>query len=460
MARSSPRLALHWQILLGLVAGALFGGMLGALGSPAAVDRVVAVLQPVGTIFIRLITMVAAPLVLASLIVGASSITEPSKLGRIGGKTVALYLLTTAAAISIGVLLAGLLRPGEGLPPAVSEQLLANYQDQAATRIGRAENLSLVDQLVALVPTNPFEALATGNMLQIVVFALIVGIALTLIPAGRAEPVVRFFEGFTDVLIKIVELVMRVAPYGVFALIAAVTAEFGFAILGTLGWYGLTVVLGLVLHLYGVYGVMLRTLTRGRIQLGRFYRTLASVHLLAFSSSSSAATLPLNMETVRDRLGASDRVTSFVLPLGATVNMDGTALYQGVAAMFIAQVYGLTLTFADQIAIVLTATLASIGTAAVPGAGLVMLVIVLESVGVPVEGIALIFGIDRLLDMCRTVVNVTGDAAVALIVAASEDELQPPKATFLSDLPLVDPEATLAAAGDEAPRPLTPTSAA
>ncbi len=217
---------------------------------------------------------------------------------------------------------------------------------------------------------------------------------------------------------------MRLAPYGVFALIATVTADFGFSILRTLVWYTAAVATGFVLHLFGVYGTLLRLMARGRMPLRRFYRTLASVHLLAFSSSSSAATLPLNMEVVRDRLRVSERVTAFVLPLGATVNMDGTALYQGVAAVFIAQVYGIPLDLADQAAIVLTATLASVGTAAVPGAGMVMLVIVLETVGVPVEGIALIFGIDRLLDMCRTVVNVTGDAAVAVIVAATEGELE------------------------------------
>lgn len=417
---TSNGIALHWQILVGLIGGALAGGIAGALGGA---DVVGAYIRPVGTVFIRLITMIAAPLVLASLIVGASSITEPSKLGRIGIKTVGAFLCTTAAAITIGLLAANLLEPGAGVPDDVSAQLQAGYQDQVGSRIDRAESLSIVDQLVGLVPTNPFEALATGNMLQIVFFSLLVGIALTMIPAERAAPVVRVFEGLTDVLIKIVDLVMRLAPYGVFALIAAVTAEFGFGILGTLGWYSLAVVVGLVVHIFGVYGTLLRFVARGRMPLRRFYRTLASVHLLAFSSSSSAATLPLNMETVREKLGVSRRVTSFVLPLGATVNMDGTALYQGVAAVFIAQVYGISLGLVDQAAIVLTATLASIGTAAVPGAGLIMLVIVLQTIGVPVEGIALIFGVDRLLDMCRTVVNVTGDAAVAVAVAATEGEL-------------------------------------
>lgn len=417
------RLALHWQILMGLVLGAVAGGLVNATGSAGAVEVVTTYVKPVGTLFIRLITMIAAPLVLASLIVGAASIDDPRKLGRIGARTLSIYLVTTAIAISIGLVLANLIQPGSGVPADVSTRLLENYRDQATTRIERAEDVSWIDQVLALVPTNPFEALATGNMLQIVFFALITGVALTLVPAAKAQPVIRFFDGFTEVLIRIVELVMLVAPYGVFGLIAAVTAEFGFGILGTLGWYGLAVVLGLAIHLFAVYGGMLKILARGRIPFTSFMRAMASVQLLGFSSSSSAATLPLNMERVRERLGVSERVTSFVLPLGATINMDGTALYQGVAAVFIAQVYGMDLAFGDQIAIVLTATLASIGTAAVPGAGLIMLVIVLRTIGVPVEGIALIFGIDRILDMCRTVVNVTGDATVAVVVAAAEGEL-------------------------------------
>ena len=423
MTAQRLRLSLHTQILLGLVLGAVAGGLASALGGEAAVGLVTAYVKPVGTLFIRLITMIAAPLVLASLVAGAASITDPHALGRIGGKTLGLYLATTAVAISLGLVLANLIQPGVGLPADVSARLLAGYGEQAAARIERAEAVSFVDQLLALVPTNPFEALATGNMLQIVVFALIVGLALTRVAPAKAAPVIQFFDGFTDVLIKIVEGIMVLAPIGVFALIAAVTAEFGFGILGTLGWYSLAVVLGLALHAFGVYGPLVYFGTRGRMALGRFYRGLRNVQLLAFSSSSSAATLPLTLRATQEKLGVSERVAAFVLPLGATINMDGTALYQGVAAVFIAQVYGLSLGFADQAAIVLTATLASIGTAAVPGAGLVMLVIVLQTAGIPVEGIALIFGVDRVLDMCRTVVNVTGDAAVATVVAASEGEL-------------------------------------
>lgn len=419
-------LALHWKILIGLVAGAVVGSAVNIWVGAEGAAFVTTYVRPVGTLFIRLITMIAAPLVLTSLVVGAASMDDPRKLGRIGGKSLGIYLVTTAIAISIGLLMANLIQPGAGVPADVSARLLEGYQDQASTRIERAEEVSWIDQIVQIVPTNPFAALADGNMLQIVFFALMVGICLTLISRAKAEPVLRVFDGFTDVLIRIVDLVMLTAPYGVFALIAAVTAEFGFGILGTLGWYAAAVVLGLSLHLVLVYGGMLTWVGRKRMSFRRFMSAMGNVQLLGFSSSSSAATLPLNMETVRDKLGVSDRVTSFVLPLGATINMDGTALYQGVAAVFIAQVYGIALTFGDQIAIVLTATLASIGTAAVPGAGIVMLVIVLRTIGVPVEGIALIVGIDRILDMCRTVVNVTGDAVVAIVVAATEGEWNPP----------------------------------
>jgi Na+/H+-dicarboxylate symporter len=418
------RAGLHWHILAGLVAGAVAGGIVNAAGSAAAVEFVTHWVKPVGTLFVRLITMVAAPLVLASLVAGAASITDPHKLGRIGGRTLALYLVTTAIAITIGLVLAGLLQPGAAVSADMRARLLEDYGGEIGERIAVAQEFSLADTLVALVPANPFAALAEGAMLQIVVFALILGVALSMVPAEKGEPVVRFFSGLTEVLIRVVELVMKVAPYGVFALIAAITAEMGFGILGALGWYALVAVAGFLLHLFGVYGALLAFFSR--MPPARFFRNMAAVQLFAFSSSSSAATLPLNMETARERLGVSDRVTSFVLPLGATVNMDGTALYQGVAAMFIAQIYGIPLGLADQVTIVLTATLASIGTASVPGAGTVMLVIVMKSVGIPVEGLALIMGMDRLLDMCRTAVNITGDAAVAVVVASAEGELEPP----------------------------------
>jgi Na+/H+-dicarboxylate symporter len=418
------------KILIGLAGGAVFGLALNVAGSPEVIAACLAALRPAGSLFIRLITMIAAPLVLASLIVGASSISDPAKLGRIGAKTLALYLMTTAAAISIGLALAVAFEPGGGVPPEVSERLLSRYQEQAAGRIEAAGAPSITELIVELVPSNPFQAMATGNMLQVVVFALIVGVALSLIPAEKAQPVVRFFDGLTDTLIQIVSMVMWTAPLGVFALIAVVTAEFGLSVMGALGAYVAVVLFGLALHMAAVYGPMVQWLTPKGMSAWRFFRAMAPVHLLAFSSSSSAATLPLNMRTVQDKLGVSERVTSFVLPLGATVNMDGTALYQGVAAAFIAQVYGLPLSFEDHLTIVLTATLASIGTAAVPGAGIIMLVIVLETVGVPTEGVALIFGVDRFLDMCRTVVNITGDAAVAVTVAASEGELAIPEVGF------------------------------
>ncbi len=418
---------LYTKILLAMVLGALVGGLVNwvaaAQGMPELVSIVTTYIKPFGTLFIRLIKLVAAPLVLASLIVGAASISDPAKLGRIGGKTIGLYLATTAVAITIGLVVVNLIRPGIGLPANVSAQLLASYGSAATARVSTAEQVSMIDSLLRIVPDNPFAAMAQGEMLQLVFFALLVGFALTLIPREKAQPVLAFFDGLTDVVIKIVELVMILAPIGVFALIASVVAEFGFSILATLGWYALAVILGLLLHTFGVYALMLRLFSK--MPLKHFYRSLVPVHMVAFSSSSSAATLPVNMRVAEEQLGISEEITSFVLPLGATINMDGTALYQGVAAVFIAQVYGIPLTLLDQVTIVLTATLASIGTAAVPGVGMIMLVIVLKSIHVPTEGIALIFGIDRVLDMCRTVTNVTGDAAVAVIVAHSEGELTP-----------------------------------
>lgn len=430
--------ALHWQIAIGMVGGALVGGALELL-APGFADDFSRLMEPIGLAFVRLVTMAAAPLVLASLVIGVSSVADPAKLGRIGGKTLGLYVLTTALAITTGVLLAVLIQPGSSLTAESAASLREGFAAGAEARLGQATQTDFRSWVISLIPSNPFTALADGLMLQVVVFALLLGLALALIPRERAEPVVSVFGSFNDAMIKVVELVMRLAPIGVFALVAATTAGFGFGVLAALGTYTLVVVLGLAVHIFAVYGPLVHWLSRGAMPIRRFYKSMTSVQLLAFSTSSSAATLPLNMETVRDRLGASDRVTAFVLPLGATVNMDGTALYQGVAAVFIAQVYGLALSPADLGTIVLTATLASIGTAAVPGAGLIMLVIVLQAVGIPPEGIALILGVDRLLDMCRTVVNVTGDAAVAVVVASSEGELGEPRATFLSEIPVVEP---------------------
>lgn len=448
------RLALHWQILIGMALGvavglvvnlAWTGGTWAALGvddpgafvakraSDANADanalahaaRLARNLnQFVGDLFMQGLRFIAVPIVLFSLVVGVSSLNNITKLSRIGGKTIALYLITTAVAISVGLVIANVVRPGSFVKQETRDRLLADYKAQAEGGVATAETakgMSPWKRIVELVPANPFGALASGNMLQIVLLALLVGIGLSLIPAARAGPVVAFCEGMTDAVVKLVELLMLTAPVAVFALIVKVVADLGLEVLGALAVYSLCVVGGLGLMIGVVYPLVLKVFTG--VGPGRFYRAIAPAQLLAFSSASSSATLPVTMECVEKRLGVSDEVSAFVLPLGATINMDGTALYQGVAAVFIAQIYSMNLSLGDQLAIVGTATLASIGTAGVPGAGVIMLVIVLQSVGVPLEGIAAILGVDRLLDMCRTTCNITGDAMVATVVASSEGEL-------------------------------------
>jgi Na+/H+-dicarboxylate symporter len=378
----------------------------------------------VGDLFMRSLRFIAVPIVLFSLIVGVSSLNNLTKLSRIGGKTIALYLVTTAVAISLGLVIANVARPGSFVPQETRDKLLADYQDAAQGGVATAEasgDLNPWERIVDLIAANPFQAIAEGNMLQIVFLALLIGIGLSLILPSEAKPVIDFCDGMTKAVIKLVELLMLTAPIAVFALIVKVVADLGLEVLGALAVYSLCVVGGLALMIFVVYPIVLKVFTG--VGPARFYKAIAPAQLLAFSSASSSATLPVTMECVEKRLGVSDEVSSFVLPLGATINMDGTALYQGVAAVFIAQLYSMNLGLGDQFAIVGTATLASIGTAGVPGAGVIMLVIVLQSVGVPLEGIAAILGVDRLLDMARTTCNITGDAMVATVVAGSEGEL-------------------------------------
>lgn len=376
--------------------------------------------KPIGTLFLNLLKMIAIPLVLASLVVGASSLGDVRQMARIGGKTIAFYLATTALAVSIGLVVANVVQPGTRLPAGTSERLMAEYGGGVADKISQQLDFNVLEFLIGLVPVNPFDALAGGDMLHIVFFAVFLGLVLSVIPQAKSEPVIRFFDGLSEATIRMVEVVMLLAPFGVFALMAATVADFGFGILATLAWYVATVVVGLLLHVLIAYLPVLRLL--GKMKISAFFRGFRRAQLLAFSTSSSAATLPVSMECVEE-MGVPNKISSFVLPLGATVNMDGTALYQGVATLFIAQVYGIPLDFGAQLTVVLTATLASIGTAPVPGVGLIMLIIVLRSVGVPPEGIAIILGVDRLLDMLRTIVNITGDAVAAVIVSASEGVL-------------------------------------
>lgn len=379
------------------------------------------VIKPIGDIFIRLLNMIAVPLVLASLIVGAASLSDLKHVAKIGGKTIGFYALTAVAAITIGLVAANLIRPGDYMPSETKNALLETYQDEASSKIQQTTSLNITDFLVNIVPKNPFKAIAEGDFLQIVFFSILFGIFLAQIGKDKSGPVINFFEGVSAAMINLVEKIMYVAPIAVFALISATVAEFGFSILQTLLLYSLTVVLGLSIITFIEYPALLKIFSK--ISIRDFLKTQRQVMAVAFTTSSSAATLPITMDICEKKLGVPNRIASFVLPLGTTINMDGTALYQAVAAMFIAQVYGFDLNLSQQLTIVLTAALAAVGTAPVPSVGLIMLIIVLKSVGVPEEGIALIIGVDRLLDMCRTVPNVLADSLACVVIAKSENEL-------------------------------------
>ena len=415
------RLELHTQILLGLALGAIFGLLGNHFGWGSWINVWI---KPFGTAFIRLISLVVVPLVLASLIIGTASLGDPRKLGRVGLKTILYYLLTTAFSIALGLFLANLLQPGAGLPASVKDQLLSSFSGQLDIAVSKTARPSVAETLLNIIPTNPVQSLANGQMLQIIFFAIMVGVAISLSRSEKVVYVQHFFEGLNDVMIQIVHLVIKVAPFGVFALIASVVASFGFHILVSLVKYAAVTILGLVI-LNFVYPPIVRVLAGMRAK--QFLKGIQQAQLIAFSTSSSSATLPVTIQCTTENLGVPLDIASFVLPLGATINMNGTALYQGVSALFIAQVYGLHLTAADQLMIVLTATLAAIGTAGAPGIGMLMLVIVLKQVGIPLEGIALILGVERILDMFRTVINITGDASAAVVVAASEGELKIPE---------------------------------
>ncbi len=374
-------------------------------------------LKPVGDIFVRLLSLLAIPLVIASLIVGASSLKNVKELGSIGAKTLLIYIATTAIAITIGLAAANLIEPGKRMDEKTKAALKAEYSNGETVRT-EALRIDVVNFFVETVPKNPFKAIAEGKMLQIVFFSVLFGSALIFVEKDKAKKVIDFFDGVSSTMIKIVEGVMKLAPYGVFALVGATLAEFGFGAAGALIWYILVVVLALAIHLFVVYPVLLKLLAKRSPK--SFFKGVRDAQVLAFSVSSSAAALPVTFECVEKNLGISKRVSSFVLPLGATINMDGTALYQGVAAVFIAQVYGMDLNLSQQLTVILTAVLASIGTAPAPGVGIIMLVMILQAINVPAEGIALIIGVDRILDMLRTSVNVTGDATVAAIIDRSD----------------------------------------
>lgn len=408
---------LHTRILIAMLLGIPLGLILGPKAE---------YIRPVGILFIRLIRMIVVPLVFSSLFVGTASLGDIRKLGRIGLKTMGYYLCTTALAITIGLLLANAIGPGRSIDASTRNGLISSYGAAAGEKIEIAlEKPGVIDTLVDIVPLNPVGSLAEGNLLQIIFFALVFGIAVTLVPGGRGKPLITFFEAVNEAMIRLVYIVMKIAPLGVLALIASVVGQFGTDILVSLLNYSLVVTAGLFIHMILVYSTAVWAFAR--MNIPAFFRGIRPAQLIAFSTSSSSATLPVTMECAEDNLGVSNEVASFVLPLGATINMDGTALYQGVAAVFIAQVYGIDLSFGDQITIVVMATLASIGAAGVPGVGIITLAMVLEQIGVPLEGIALILGVDRILDMLRSAVNVTGDASAAVIVAATEGELGKPE---------------------------------
>lgn len=412
---------LYTKISIGLIAGAVVGIGVNVVGWTPGVN-VVQALQPVGDAFIKAITMIVIPLVVASLIVGVASLGDLRTLGRMGGKTVAYYLCTTAIAVTIGITLSNIIRPGTRIAEESKQALMASYGGEAAGNIQLAEEAPGIVQLfLDMIPLNPIEAAARGDMLPLIVFTILFGAAASMLSAEKKQALVGFFEGVNEVSMIIIHWIMKLAPYAVFALIAAVTARFGFDILTSLLIYSLTIVLGLLIHAFGTYALSVRFL--GRLKPLDFYRRIREAQILAFSTSSSNATLPVTMQVAEEKLGTSTRVAGFVLPLGATINMDGTALYQGVAVMFIAQVFGIPLDWTTQLTVVLTATLASVGAAGVPSAGIITLALVLQQAGVPASGIALILGVDRILDMLRTAVNVTGDLSAAAFIARTEHEL-------------------------------------
>ena len=417
------KLALHWQILLGMVFGVLFAFIL--IQFTWGKDIIVDWVKPFGTIFINLLKLIAVPLILASLIKGISDLKDISKLSKMGGRTIGLYILTTVLAVSIGLVIVNIIKPGSYISEQTRTELVASYTADANSKIEAANKQSEVgplQSLIDIVPDNIIKASAdNGNMLQVIFFAVIFGIAMIFLPEDKSKPVKDFFDSFNEIILKMIDLIMLFSPIGVFALLAAIVAESpSLDLFKALGMYGLTVIIGLILVMC-IYLVLVKVFAKKSPRF--FIDGISPAQLLAFSTSSSAATLPVTMERTVDNLGVDDEVASFVLPIGATINMDGTSLYQAVAAVFIAQSFGMDLSLATQLGIIVTATLASIGSAAVPGAGMVMLVIVLAQAGIPEAGLALIFAIDRPLDMCRTTVNVTGDAAVSMIVAKSVNKL-------------------------------------
>lgn len=387
-------------------------------------------IAPFGTIFIRLLKLIAVPLVLVSLINGVTNMKDVTRLSKIGSKTVGFYVLSTIVAITIGLTVVNVINPGASFSEEKQQEFQERYSDESAKQqleAGKVQERGPLDFLVDFVPENIFSAAGDNSeMLKIIFFALIFGIAMVMLPDDRTRSLKNFVSGLNDVILKIVEIVMKFAPVGVFGLFVkqiVMNSDTLSSLFEALSIYALTVVLGLLIMVFAVYPLVLKLFTK--IKYGQFFKGIGPAQLTAISTSSSAATLPITMDRCEKSLGVSENISSFVLPLGATINMDGTSLYQSVAAVFIAQAFGFDLSFSQQITIVLTATLASIGSAAVPGAGIIMLVIVLESIGLDPSGIGLVLAVDRPLDMLRTSVNITGDSTIATLIASGEGELNP-----------------------------------
>lgn len=408
-SQSNSGLSLNSRILIGLILGIVVGLLLRMLpGEWVSIWLIDGLFNIVGRLFINALQMLVVPLVVISLICGASALGDPSRLGRLGGKTLGLYLFTTAVAVTLAITAGILVQPGSGADLTTA----ATYTGSAAP--------SLIQVLTNLIPTNPIQAMASGNMIPIIIFSLLVGVSITL--AGAAgERTRHVFEDLNSVVMRLVSLVMHVAPYGVFALITRLAATTGGEIFGSLAVYIILVLTVLILHLAVTYSVILFVFTRLNPMI--FLRKMRAAWLFAFSTASSNATIPVTLRTVEKRLGADNSIASFTVPLGATINMDGTAIMQGIATAFIAQAYGIDLTITQYLTVVIMVIMASIGAAGVPGVGIILLATVLAQVGLPQEGIALILGVDRILDMARTAVNITGDAMVTTVVAKSEGEL-------------------------------------
>jgi Na+/H+-dicarboxylate symporter len=390
-------------LALGIFTGLIFGEQ-------------IQLFQPVGKVFIKLIKMIVIPLVFASLLVGTASMNNIKKLGNIGIRTFIFYIVSTALAITLGLIIANTIKPGSEIPVEVQNQLRQDYEIEAGDKVTQAINRpSTVDLLINIIPENPAQSMADAKMLQIIFFALICGVALTYLSEDKRDVLLTFFNGITDITIHIVEMIMKLAPYGVFALVASVIGTYGTTIILTLLSYFATTLLALAVHVFIFNSAVIKIFTNLRIS--EFWRGIYPALLVAFSTSSSSATIPVSIECSEKNLSARPEVASFVLPLGATINMDGTAIFQGVSAIFIANVYGMNLTLFDQLTIIFTATLASVGTAGAPQVGIIMLTLVLQSIGIPLEGIALILGVERFLDMARTTVNVSSDLSCTSIIS-------------------------------------------